>query len=1075
MDDEQPLLEGNAGTVYNSADLFVPCTTIIPYHLGDLGTNFNNFHVRHGFHKNDHLDLERPLEEVNQLLQSWLYFGVLSVFLGRPASPTDLKFDAKVGLPLSVGARLQQVIHLFNNRVDRTALRVRGPHIDGLFTILHYADWWSEKFEAAVQDRDSALAHSCLAVKILISSLASALLPNADEYEKRIKHLMKHDPQRRKRSGWVSHFEYRSRLMQNVCLIPLRDVAALPSTSSTLLRSRMLENDWCSHQIKQILSSCDYTTCTYLADMKRFIRKSHRRCADAPKCIAGNARMDNYITRHASETCNCPHITAPIDEIVEIIKRGRVPLVGIVESSDGALEIHVRERTAADRYVAISHVWADGLGNPCANSLPDCILRQLHSWLNNLPLAAYDVGITMGGRRFDASRLDYVAPTTWFWMDTLCIPVDDSLAEIRNTAINDMATIYLGSSQVLVLDTELLNISTRVDDTYDATEVLARIAFSMWSRRSWTFQEGGLGAECIFQLANIAVNVTSQWSPSGPRHSSLKGNFSFPSDDDKINQLIYMTLYERVWDMLQRMYEFVPHRKEDNLYHPPFPHPTRSCGSISLLGGATSTKERRHQGERFVRVWNELCNRSTTKSEDIHIILANLLDLDASALMRYPRDKRMAMLLRNIENIPFSIFLLGGKRVNAQQNHFLRWIPSDPGGNFLDDRNYMELSRHGLSVAAHAERTTSLYFSQQHAFDHSITYCVGLKLQLEFTALRYANDTLPPATQHGILVIFLRPDSNENSHSRSRVLRGACFKVRGYSNCTYEGKRTSFKGTQAEILHLMYDCPIRIKATRSSGIIAERPTTKTRHDPPIVEAEVVPDTAHYLVTCNLHDYPKLRRREVSTSTLAAWLVYILLHFALQFFFLALLYIILIIVIDVVRKERIDGWTIAFTVYTWLSFIGLSIFMVIICIALAHHERCMLLQSSSASNSNEPWMSWTKWILKPLLGCLGAFVGGLQGIMHNSKSYREHERQVEADKDTRLVSNPDKRWQWAEEREIPRLVLDTPAPVAAGPSAESAGGQDEEDVEARWDTTAEDVPLLPVSQPSVSRVMDYIAP
>lgn len=56
-------------------------------------------------------------------------------------------------------------------------------------------------------------------------------------------------------------------------------------------------------------------------------------------------------------------------------------------------------------FVAISHVWADGLGNPSANKLPQCQLSRLQGLVDNMVPA-------------------HQRPMP-FWIDTLFIPKID--------------------------------------------------------------------------------------------------------------------------------------------------------------------------------------------------------------------------------------------------------------------------------------------------------------------------------------------------------------------------------------------------------------------------------------------------------------------------------------------------------------------------------------------------------------------------------------------------------------------------------------------------------------------------
>ena len=67
------------------------------------------------------------------------------------------------------------------------------------------------------------------------------------------------------------------------------------------------------------------------------------------------------------------------DDLVKIWTEGQIPLLQL--SSDPAtnddVELVLQAASQADPtpYTAVSHVWADGLGNSRSNALPRCQLR----------------------------------------------------------------------------------------------------------------------------------------------------------------------------------------------------------------------------------------------------------------------------------------------------------------------------------------------------------------------------------------------------------------------------------------------------------------------------------------------------------------------------------------------------------------------------------------------------------------------------------------------------------------------------------------------------------------------------
>ena len=170
-----------------------------------------------------------------------------------------------------------------------------------------------------------------------------------------------------------------------------------PSTASSRpsrldldhLKNKMLANGYCIRQVQYLAQTFDIDTLTYLSLLKRspMRQKSHAKCSPEG-CIAYNVDMAKYKTRHITADCNCEMIGVPYEELIDIIQRGDVPLVSVIQSPDRASGITVKlsTRNKNSAYVAVSHVWADGLGNPKSNSLPVCQLRRFENSVCFLPV-----------------------------------------------------------------------------------------------------------------------------------------------------------------------------------------------------------------------------------------------------------------------------------------------------------------------------------------------------------------------------------------------------------------------------------------------------------------------------------------------------------------------------------------------------------------------------------------------------------------------------------------------------------------------------------------------------------------
>ena len=205
--------------------------------------------------------------------------------------------------------------------------------------------------------------------------------------------------------------------------------------------------------------------------------QSHDKCSPA-LCMANQIDEDSYETCHARKGCACEHFGFDINTVIQAMKEDTVPVYNGSCLNDNDVNL-VSEKP----YVAISHVWSDGLGNPVANTMPRYQLARTSHYVTSLSNATNK-----------HSR---------FWIDTLCCPIEPR--EARRLAISQMKEIYQGADSVLVLDSDLL-----VHSSYEASplELLMRIYCAKWNRRLWTLQEGLLAVESLFfQFADKAINI----------------------------------------------------------------------------------------------------------------------------------------------------------------------------------------------------------------------------------------------------------------------------------------------------------------------------------------------------------------------------------------------------------------------------------------------------------------------------------------------------------------------------------------------------------------------------------------
>ena len=203
-------------------------------------------------------------------------------------------------------------------------------------------------------------------------------------------------------------------------------------------------------------------------------RRGHDEC-NSSMYSAYQSNLTQYRTRHVKRECNCSPLIVDREDLAKILGNGHLPLLRINRGKlmdDLSVDVILSRYTP--RYIALSHVWADGLGNPYQNALPQCQLSSLVDILEKLrPM-------------LDLPDTEEVL----LWCDTLCCPAE--AGEAKSIALKQMKRTYLEACCVLVLENSLRTFDVREAGN---NEIAIRIATSGWMRRLWTFQEAALSLE----------------------------------------------------------------------------------------------------------------------------------------------------------------------------------------------------------------------------------------------------------------------------------------------------------------------------------------------------------------------------------------------------------------------------------------------------------------------------------------------------------------------------------------------------------------------------------------------------
>ncbi|KAJ9496431.1 hypothetical protein H2202_008094 [Exophiala xenobiotica] len=428
---------------------------------------FSDFPFRAGFDKTSlfegrlRTDLAQQDQPVAEFVQQWLYFGLLSAAMGHMFAMKDLVQDF-THLSPETGRRVVTTRHL-----ERYLVQWR----DSLSTV-HL-----QKNSDTMQKLDAIL----------------------DETQRLVARYMCRGGEETAKHPMRKHTDISLSIMALGVVFTRAKLRIWPGSRpfawqrSELVLSRMTDAGWCPSDISMLEKLMTPSGMYYASLLRpRMAQHNHLQAGcNADTCNVMNisaAEKAEYKTVHTQECSgSCIWKDVPEEQLTNILaKSDGLPVVRVEVKPDGDIDLIMTalKLEKDSDYVAISHVWAERLGNTRENAMPSCQLRRIQA----LVTAASD------------------GQSRSFWIDTLCVPQDnfkDHLKSLRLRAIQNMDAVYHGSSAVLVLDSELISSTS----TAPFEEQLARFACCSWIRRLWTLQEAVTGPKVLLQFSDRPVDM----------------------------------------------------------------------------------------------------------------------------------------------------------------------------------------------------------------------------------------------------------------------------------------------------------------------------------------------------------------------------------------------------------------------------------------------------------------------------------------------------------------------------------------------------------------------------------------
>lgn len=253
---------------------------------------------------------------------------------------------------------------------------------------------------------------------------------------------------------------------------------------------RLKAQNWCLSRVELLLAT-DIIEMYIVSLLPSYESVSHVKCG-AVACARRPQAVDQFSAKHRVDCGrSCTTMVFKERELIDILRADGIPGIAECHSEEGKVSYKIVDVTRRP-FIAISHVWSHGLGNPAVNALPRCQIQYLFKLIK-----------AMG--RADAA----------LWIDTISVPINP---EYKRVSILKLRTVYRTASGVLVVDRHLQKVGTHW------LEMRLQLLCSEWMRRLWTLQEGRLASRLYIQFRYQAVSVAELLKTDLKPHIQLDAN-----------------------------------------------------------------------------------------------------------------------------------------------------------------------------------------------------------------------------------------------------------------------------------------------------------------------------------------------------------------------------------------------------------------------------------------------------------------------------------------------------------------------------------------------------------------------
>ncbi|KAJ5611493.1 hypothetical protein N7528_008598 [Penicillium herquei] len=400
-------------------------------------------------------------------------------------------------------------------------------------------------------------------------------------------------------------------------------------------RARLLSQGWCPSMYQTLgkisgsLTLVEYA-CVFPAT--DFLVERHEKCTEET-CIAYNMDVENAKAKHREPDCKCPSVGPSLSKIINTTSGDTFPVIDMrfllaaSKPNTPHFQRELLKQAAVSKYqdgmkfVAISHVWSDGLMGTSETGLPACQIEHLA----NLAYTAATIS---------AQSDTYQGP--WYlWIDAMCIPAD---SRVRKLAITKMRQVYSNAALTIVLDEGLY----RSPDYSNPYTTIFRLMTCVWSRRLWTLQE-------LVLSKNVYIRFSVGLSKLSSLFENVLEGTKPPMDEENVQDLAELSNVPA--EEVRRIEEVCRDRPANSIQALVL----RELRSIPVLA---------NMEPQISQVCRMLTLRDSSRRDDEFLAIAPLLGGDVSKLVNLSGEERVKEFWLQVGAVHRDVLMLDFPRLS---------------------------------------------------------------------------------------------------------------------------------------------------------------------------------------------------------------------------------------------------------------------------------------------------------------------------------------------------------------------------------------------------------------------------